>query len=41
VNVALLALTSFYLEGHLVGTGNCSGMGCIDRLWNLTFGGTW
>ena len=41
VNVAVLAVSSSYLEGQMVGTSECSGMGCIDRLWRETFGGHW
>ena len=33
VNVAVWAVTSGYVEGKLVGTGECGGMGCIERLW--------
>ena len=29
VNVAVWALSNGYGDGHLVGTGECGGMGCI------------
>jgi hypothetical protein len=33
VNVAVLAVSSGYVEGNLEGTGECGGMGNIDRVW--------
>ena len=39
MNVALLAVSSVYVEGHLLGTGECGGMGCIERLYRGTVGG--
>jgi len=41
VNVAVWAVSSGYLEGQLVGTGDCGGMDCIERLFRGTFGGHW
>ena len=41
VNVAVWAVSSGYLEGQLVGTVECSGMGCIERLWRGTVGDHW
>jgi len=41
VNVAVWAVSSGYGEGKLVGTGECGGMGCIERLWRGTVGGHW
>jgi len=41
VNVELWAVSSGYVERHLVGTGECEGMGCIEWLCRETFGGHW
>jgi len=41
VNVALRAESSGYGERQMVGTGECGGMGCIERLWRGTVGGHW
>ena len=35
MNVQLWAVSSGYLEGQLVGTGECGGLGCIE--WLLGF----
>jgi len=34
VNMAVMFVWSGYIEGHLVGTVVCSGMGFIERLWS-------
>ena len=39
VNVDVWAVSSGYLEGQLVCTGECGGMGCIVWLCTGTFGG--
>jgi hypothetical protein len=41
VNVAVCAVSSRYGEGQLVGTGECGGMVCIERLFRGTVGGHW
>ena len=41
VNVALWAESSVYGEGQMVGTGECGGMCCNDRLCIGTVGGLW
>jgi hypothetical protein len=41
VNVALWAVSSGYGEGQLVGTGECGGVGFLERLWRGTFDGHW
>jgi len=41
VNVAVWAVSCSYGEGHLLSTGECGGMGCIERLWRGTVGGHW
>jgi hypothetical protein len=39
VNVAVLAVSCGYDEGHLVGTGESGGRGCIVCLCRRTVGG--
>jgi len=41
VNVAVWAVSSGYVERHLVGTGEYGGRGCIVRLWKRKVGGRW
>jgi hypothetical protein len=41
VNEAVWAVSFGYGEGQLLGTGECVGMGNIERLWRGTFGGQW
>ena len=40
-HLAVWAVQSGYGEGELVGTGECSVMGCIERLVRGTVGGHW
>jgi len=41
VNLALWLKSSGYCEEHLVGTGECGGMGCNERLYRWTVVGNW
>ena len=41
VNVVLWAVSWGYEEGHLVGTGECGGMGFMEGLWIGTVGAHW
>ena len=40
VNVAVWVVSSVYGEEHLVSTGECGDMGCIERLWRGTVDGS-
>jgi hypothetical protein len=40
VNMLVWVETSGYGKGQLVDTGECGGMGCIERLWRETVVGT-
>ena len=39
MNGEIRAVSSGYVESHLVGTGECGVMGRIERLFRGTFGG--
>jgi len=41
VNVAVWAVSCGYVEGQLLGTGECFGMDCNVRLCRETVGGLW
>jgi hypothetical protein len=41
VNEAVWAVSFGYGEGQLLGTGECVGMGYIERLWRGKFSGQW
>ena len=41
MNVAVWASSSGYVDGHFVGTGECGGMSCNERLCGETFVGHW
>ena len=41
VNVAVWAVSSGYVEGQLMGTGECGGTGFIKWLCGGTAGGHW
>jgi len=41
VNVAVWAVSSGYGKGYFVGSCECGGMGCIERLWVGPVCGDW
>jgi hypothetical protein len=41
LNVAVLVFSGGCVQGHLVDTGECGGMSCIELLWGGTFCGQW
>jgi len=41
VNVEISAVSSGYVERHLLGTGESRVMGCTEWLCRETFGGHW